>query len=75
MLVGATSCSDFLEEKNYSGQSAEKYFATAKGYETLIYGCYADLKNIHKYLKTNNQLKIYKVNSLHLTEVISKIKE
>lgn len=47
MLVGATSCSDFLEEKNYSGQSSEKYFATAKGYETLIYGCYADLKDIY----------------------------
>lgn len=41
------SCSDFLDETNYHGQSAEKYFATASGYETLINGCYADLKNIY----------------------------
>lgn len=47
ILASTTSCSDFLEEKNYSGQSAEKYFATTSGYESLINGCYSDLKSIY----------------------------
>ena len=47
MFLGTSSCSDFLKEKNYTGQSAEKYFSTAQGYETLIYDCYAGLKDIY----------------------------
>lgn len=46
-LFVMASCSDFLSEKNYTSQSAEKYFSTANGYETLIYGCYSDLKNVY----------------------------
>jgi len=41
------SCSDFLDETNHSGQSADEYFATKAGYENLVNSCYASLKNIY----------------------------
>ena len=41
------SCSSFLEEENIAGQSAEKYFATAVGYENLINGCYSTMKSVY----------------------------
>lgn len=40
-------CSSFLDEENISGQSAEDYFATAVGYESLINGCYNTLKSVY----------------------------
>lgn len=43
----ASSCSDFLDEVNYTGQSAEDYYKTKNGYENLIIGCYSNLKNIY----------------------------
>lgn len=46
-LCAASSCSDFLDEVNYTGQSAEDYYKTKNGYENLIIGCYANLKNIY----------------------------
>lgn len=47
VAAGTTSCSDFLDEVNYSSQSAEKFFATKAGYENLITGCYAQLRGIY----------------------------
>ncbi|SEK77764.1 RagB/SusD family nutrient uptake outer membrane protein [Parapedobacter koreensis] len=41
------ACSDFLDEVNYSSQSAEEFFMTASGYENLVIGCYADLRSIY----------------------------
>ena len=41
-----TACSDFLEEKNWSSQSAEEYYETATGFESLMNGSYATLKTI-----------------------------
>ena len=41
------SCSSFLEEENWSNQSAEEYFATAEGYESLITGAYSTLKSVY----------------------------
>lgn len=46
-FVGISSCSGFLDEVNYSGQSAEQYFSTKSGYENLINGCYATLKSVY----------------------------
>jgi len=45
-----SSCSDFLDEVNWSSQSAETYFATQSGYENLVYGCYASLKDVYNSL-------------------------
>lgn len=41
---GMTACSDFLDEVNHSSQSADKYYQTKGGYESLIVGCYSNLK-------------------------------
>nr|MBE6191073.1 RagB/SusD family nutrient uptake outer membrane protein [Rikenellaceae bacterium] len=51
MLVAATvvlsGCSSFLDEENISSQSAEAFFATAKGYESLTVGAYETLNSIY----------------------------
>jgi len=46
LLMGGVSCSDNLEEINYSSQSAEQFFASKAGYENLINGCYAGLRTV-----------------------------
>lgn len=46
-FIGTASCSSFLDEVNYSGQSADEYFATRSGYESLMNGCYSTLKSIY----------------------------
>ena len=48
-LVAATSSckKTFLDEVNYSSQSAEQYFATKAGYESLVIGCYGNLRTIY----------------------------
>lgn len=33
--------------KNWSSQSAEEYYATAEGYESLINGAYSTLKSVY----------------------------
>lgn len=35
-VFALSGCSSFLDEKNWSSQSAEEYYATAEGYESLI---------------------------------------
>lgn len=45
------SCSSFLEEENWTSQSAEDYYKTAKGYESLVNGAYASLKSVYNNLK------------------------
>lgn len=52
ILMGTSSlafigCSSFLEETNWAAQSAEEYYATAEGYESLINGAYATLKSVY----------------------------
>ena len=48
IICGATtSCSSFLDEVNHHSQSADEYFATANGYETLINGAYSTLKSVY----------------------------
>ncbi len=47
LVGGGTSCSDFLDEVNYSSQSADEYFETKSGYEGLINGAYSTLKSIY----------------------------
>lgn len=46
-LTTLSSCSDFIDEVNKSSQGAEAYYATKNGYESLVIGCYASLKNIY----------------------------
>lgn len=47
MAFALTGCSSFLDEKNWSSQSAEEYYATAEGYESLINGSYSTLKSVY----------------------------
>lgn len=51
LLVSAAfvmaGCSDFLEEKNIASQSAEAFYATKDGYESLMTGAYNTLKSIY----------------------------
>ena len=51
LLLGGTflfaSCSSFLDEENWSNQSAEEYYRTAQGYESLITGAYSTLKSVY----------------------------
>lgn len=35
-VFAVSGCSSFLDEKDWSSQSAEEYYATAEGYESLI---------------------------------------
>lgn len=48
-ILSATffSCEKFLEEKNISGITAENYYVSVAGYESLINACYASLRNIY----------------------------
>lgn len=48
IMVISTSCKkSFLDETNYSSQSASQYFGTKSGYENLINGCYSGLRTIY----------------------------
>ncbi|WP_423127207.1 RagB/SusD family nutrient uptake outer membrane protein [Gaoshiqia sp. Z1-71] len=47
MLFINYSCSDFLDEVNWSSQTADNLFVTSEGYEKLINGCYSDLRTIY----------------------------
>ncbi|MDJ1466769.1 RagB/SusD family nutrient uptake outer membrane protein [Cytophagaceae bacterium DM2B3-1] len=38
------SCNDFLEETNYSGLTADRYYATQAGMESLINTCYTPMR-------------------------------
>ena len=46
-VFAVSGCSSFLDEKNWSSQSAEEYYATAEGYESLINGAYSTLKSVY----------------------------
>ena len=46
-IFACAGCSSFLDEENIAGQSAEDFFATAAGYESLINGCYNTLKSVY----------------------------
>src|SRR5574344_2633677 len=41
LLLGTTSCSDFLDEKNKTGETTDITYATKSGIEGLISSCYA----------------------------------
>ena len=40
-MVALNSCSDFLEEENKTGQTADLTYATASGIQGLVSGCYS----------------------------------
>lgn len=42
-----SSCSDFLNEVNKSNVSADEYYSTASGYESLINACYSTLRDVY----------------------------
>lgn len=46
-MMAVASCSSFLDEENWTTQSAEEYYKTAAGYETLVNGAYATLKSVY----------------------------
>ncbi len=41
LILGASSCKDYLEEENKTGQTADLTYATASGIEGLISSCYS----------------------------------
>lgn len=45
--LALTSCNDFLEEENLSNETAESFYVTAEGFESLVNANYADLKIIY----------------------------
>lgn len=45
--LSLAGCQDFLEEKNIASQSAEAFYATAAGYESLMTGAYNTLKSVY----------------------------
>lgn len=47
LVTTLNSCSDFIEEDNRAFGSAEQYFLTAPGFESLINTNYASLKDIY----------------------------
>lgn len=47
VLLASNACSDFLDETNYHSQSAEEYYQTAVGYESLVNGAYSTLKSVY----------------------------
>lgn len=44
---GISSCSDFLDEKNWSSQTPSELFPTKEGFETLVNGAYSQLRSIY----------------------------
>lgn len=57
-LMPATACSDFLDETNYGSQSAEEFYATATGYESLITGAYSTLPSVY------NNINYFKLSQI-----------
>ena len=48
ILIGTlTSCSDFLKEENLSNVTAESFYVTAEGFETLVNANYSQLREIY----------------------------
>ena len=46
-VFAVTGCSGFLDEKNLASQSAEAFYATKDGYESLMSGAYNTLKSVY----------------------------
>lgn len=46
LALGATSCEEFLKEENKSNITAENYFVTATGYESLVAAAYSSLRDV-----------------------------
>lgn len=44
MTAGMTSCSDFLEEDNKTGLTADGYYVTGEGIEALVNSCYTPMR-------------------------------
>ena len=42
------SCSDFLEEDNLGNTTAENYYGSQDGYESLVNAAYASLRDIYE---------------------------
>lgn len=47
LLTILSSCSDFLEEENKSNVTAEDFYVTAEGFESLVNANYAQLREIY----------------------------
>jgi len=46
--MSVSSCKkNFLDEVNYSSQTSDQYFATKAGFESLVIGCYSNLRTIY----------------------------
>ena len=42
-----SGCANFLDEENKSATTADAYYATTAGYETLINSCYSTLRDVY----------------------------
>lgn len=43
-----TGCSDYLDEENPGNTTAENYYITTSGYESLVNAAYASLRNVYQ---------------------------
>lgn len=46
-LLFTSSCSDFLDEENYTSTAADEYYSTEDGFESLINACYSSTHDIY----------------------------
>jgi hypothetical protein len=46
LILGTTGCKDFLKEKSISNITADSYYSTADGFESLVTSCYTMLRDI-----------------------------
>lgn len=45
--AGLSACGDFLTEDNKSNPTAEEFYKTSSGYESLVNACYATLRDVY----------------------------
>ncbi|MFC4096058.1 RagB/SusD family nutrient uptake outer membrane protein [Euzebyella saccharophila] len=47
LFAALTSCSDYIEEENLSSESAETFYVTPEGFNSLVNANYSQLRNIY----------------------------
>lgn len=46
-ITGLTGCTKFLEEENKSNATADNFYLTSKGYESLVNSCYSSMRDVY----------------------------
>lgn len=46
-ITGLAGCTKFLEEENKSNATADNFYLTAKGFESLVNSCYSSMRDVY----------------------------